>query len=75
MSLYSTASAGEDIAELVAWYIELKRFNADLVIELSSASGETIKRYRPLEFRTVKDRFEAVQKLMSMLEESAAVSR
>lgn len=75
VSLYSSASAGEDIAELVAWYIELKRFNADLVIELSSAHAETIKRYRPLGFRRVKDRFEAVQKLMSMLEEGAAVSR
>jgi len=74
LSLYSTAAASEDIAELVAWYEELKLRNANLVIEVSTAQGSTIKKYRPLEFPLVVERYRAVQELLSMRSGSVARS-
>jgi hypothetical protein len=74
VSLYSTAAASEDIAELVAWYQEGQYFNAGVVIEISTAQGKTIKRYKPLEFPRVVERYEAVKKLLSMPSSAMAKS-
>ena len=39
VSLYATANARKDFAELVAWHEILRQLDADLVIEVDDASG------------------------------------
>jgi hypothetical protein len=42
VSLYSTAAASEDLAELIAWYEEGQLFNVELVTEISIEQGKKI---------------------------------
>lgn len=65
VSLYSTASAAEDFAELVAWY-ELSRVNNfNVVIVVESADAKSRKYYVPLEFSGVKQRLTKVGEFLS----------
>lgn len=66
VSLYSTAAASEDIAELVAWYVESKRCGVNLVIQVSSEGG-AVKRFEPLKSTLVVERFLQVQKFLSTI--------
>jgi hypothetical protein len=65
VSLYATASASEDFAELVAWHQILKQHHGNLVIELNDASGETARRWEPLTFPGVQKRFVNVDELLA----------
>lgn len=65
VSLYATASAQEDFAELVAWYEVLKQHNGVLVIELNDARGKTLKRWEPLTSPGMQRRFADVHELLA----------
>jgi hypothetical protein len=65
VSLYSTASAWEDFAELVAWHEVLKQHQGDLVIEVDDASGKSLKHWEPLTFPEVQKRFVDVDELLA----------
>jgi len=64
VTLYSTAAASEDIAELVAWYQERKIAKATLVIEIIGADAKVLRRYEPLKFPLVVARYAQVKKLL-----------
>jgi hypothetical protein len=68
VSLYATASAAEDLAELVAWHEVLLQHHGDLTIELQDAHGEVVRRWSPLTFAGVQGRFAAVDRLLSSSE-------
>ncbi len=65
VSLYGTASAMEDLAELVAWREVLIQHQGNLVIEVNDASGKTLRRWEPLTFPGVQKRFEDVDELLA----------
>lgn len=65
MSLYATASALEDLAELVAWHEILKQHRGDLVIEVKDARGKILTPWQPLTFPGVQNRFADVDKLLA----------
>jgi hypothetical protein len=65
VSLYATASAMEDLAELVAWREVLIQHQGNLVIEVNDASGKTLRRWEPLIFPGVQKRFEDVDELLA----------
>jgi hypothetical protein len=65
VSLYSTASYMEDLAELVAWREVLIQHQGSLVIEVNDASGSTLRRWEPLTFPGVRKRFEDVDELLA----------
>lgn len=50
VSLYATASAQEDFAELVAWHQVLKQHHGDLVIQVNDVNAKTLRRWEPLIF-------------------------
>jgi hypothetical protein len=64
-SLYSTAAATEDLAELVAWREVLIQHQGSLVIEVNDASGKTLRQWEPLTFPRVQKRFEEVDELLA----------
>lgn len=66
VSLYATASASEDIAELVAWYQMSRIHGARFIIQIDDAQGKNIKRYEPLTSPLVKARFGNVKELLSV---------
>jgi hypothetical protein len=68
VSLYATASAMEDLAELVAWHEVLNQHHGDLVIEVSDARGKILKRWEPLIFPGVQKRFADVDELLAAQE-------
>lgn len=70
VSLYATASASEDIAELVAWYQMSRIHGSGFVIQIDDAQGKNIKRYEPLTFPLVKARFGNVKELLSVSKRS-----
>jgi len=74
VSLYSTAAASEDIAELLAWYQEQEINNASFVIAITDSNGRTLKRYEPLSFPLVKKRFPQVKQLLDARESGRAIS-
>jgi hypothetical protein len=55
VSLYSTASAGEDLAELVAWS-HLSRLNIPLTVEVRDAAGRAVVAVEPLKSPAVQAR-------------------
>lgn len=63
VSLYATAAAPEDVAELMTWH-DIARRGGALVITLSDAAGKQIRRYEPLAFPAVKARMERVGRLL-----------
>ena len=75
VSLYATASAQEDFAELVAWRQILKQHHGDLVIAVNDARGKTLRRWEPLTFPEVQKRFADVDKLSLSQEPCSALSQ
>ena len=65
VSLYATASDQEDFAELVAWHEILKQHHGNLVIAVNDARGKILRRWEPLTFPEVQNRFADVDKLLA----------
>jgi hypothetical protein len=63
VSLYATASANEDFAELVAWRELQQHHSATLTISVSSPSSDTVTEWHPLTFPAVQTRFVRVDDL------------
>jgi len=61
VSLYSTASAGEDFAELLAWRELSTRFEAPLKIQVLDGRGIEVVSVEPLKSPAVRSRLEAAQ--------------
>jgi len=61
VSLYSTASAGEDFAELMAWRELSSRFQTPLKIQVLDARGVAIVSVEPLKSPAVRSRLEAAE--------------
>lgn len=61
VSLYSTASAGEDFAELMAWRELSSRFETPLKIQVLDALGVAIVSVEPLKSPAVRSRLEAAE--------------
>lgn len=64
VSLYSTSSASEDFAELVAWRVVSKKSDAALYVEIKAADGRTVGRYHPLDTPSVRRRFAALDRFL-----------
>lgn len=64
-SLYSTASSGEDLAELSAWSQLSDRFHVPVTIEIRNATGESILTVEPLASPAVRSRLDAVEALLA----------
>lgn len=64
VSLYATAAAGEDLAELVAWE-ELAAQHQPLAIVIRDAAGGVVYRYEPLASALVRSRFSAVKQVLA----------
>lgn len=64
VSLYATAAAPEDVAELVTWHQVSQRYGGTLTISIVDGEGTPIKRYQPLEFTGVKGRMQLVDALL-----------
>ena len=65
VSLYATAAAGEDLAELVAWQQLSTQPDQGLAIVVKDAGGRTVYRYEPLKSPLVRRRFAAVKQLLA----------
>ncbi|WP_454719044.1 hypothetical protein [Caulobacter segnis] len=61
VSLYATASAGEDFAELLAWRELSSRFATPLTFQVLDGRGVEIVSVEPLESPAVRSRIEAAQ--------------
>jgi hypothetical protein len=61
VSLYATASAGEDFAELMAWSELSRRFETPLKIQVLDGRGDAVVSVEPLKSPTVRSRLEAAQ--------------
>lgn len=61
VSLYSTASAGEDFAELLAWRELSARFETSLKIQVLDGRGVEVVSVEPLKSPAVRARLEAAQ--------------
>lgn len=60
VSLYATASAGEDFAELVTWETLSRRDKTPLAFEVCDRDGQVIARVEPLKQPGVQARLQAV---------------
>lgn len=69
VSLYATASAGEDLAELSAWSTLSTRFEVPLTIEVRDATGRPVIAVQPLASRAVQDRFATVEAVLAQARE------
>jgi hypothetical protein len=65
VSLYATAAAPEDLAELVAWQQLSTRPEQTLAILVKDAHGKIVYRYEPLASPLVRRRFAAVKQLLA----------
>lgn len=65
VSLYATAAAGEDLAELVAWEQLATQRHQSLAIIVKDAGGKIVYRYEPLRSPLVRSRFPAVEELLA----------
>lgn len=65
VSLYSTASAGEDFAELAAWRILSRDFHVPLSLQVRDAKGNTVLTVTPLASPAVQSRLDYVQRLLA----------
>jgi hypothetical protein len=65
VSLYATAAAPEDLAELVAWQQLSTQLHQTLAIVVKDARGRIIHRHEPLESSLVRRRFSAVKDLLA----------
>jgi hypothetical protein len=68
VSLYATASEREDLAELVAWRVIMNQHGGNLRIEVSDFQGKILRRWEPLTFPGVKERFAEVDELLASKE-------
>lgn len=75
VSLYATASASEDLAELIAWNEVLQRFHGTLVISINDSDGKPVKRYELLSFPAVKARMARVDELLKRTVSDCALPR
>ncbi|KAB7765040.1 hypothetical protein [Xanthomonas maliensis] len=65
VSLYSTASAGEDLAELVAWHTLSQRSKVKLAISIVDGSGKRITSIAPLTSTAVQARMQTVDAILA----------
>ncbi len=65
VSLYSTASAGEDFAELMAWRALSSRFATPLKIQVLDERGAEIVSIEPLKSPSVRLRLEAAEAVLA----------
>lgn len=65
VSLYSTASAGEDFAELLAWSELSTRFETPLKIQVLDGRGVEIVSVEPLKSPAVRSRLQAAQAVLA----------
>jgi len=65
VSLYSTASSSEDLAELVSWYIVERQFRGSLTIAVRTQDGRLLEAFEPLRFPGVRARFPSVEALLA----------
>ena len=61
VSLYSTASAGEDFAELLAWRVLSTQFKTPLTIQVLDARGAAVISVEPLKSPAVQSRLAAAE--------------
>jgi hypothetical protein len=64
VSLYATASASEDLAELSAWSTLSARLGVPLTIEVRDAAGRPVVTVEPLASPAVQDRFATLETLL-----------
>lgn len=67
VSLYSTASAGEDLAELLAWAHLARRHRAHLEITVLDASGRRVARVMPLQSAAVRARLKRAESIVAAI--------
>ncbi len=65
VSLYATASAGEDLAELSAWSTLSARCGIPLTIEVRDAAGRPVVTVEPLASPAVQNRFATLEALLT----------
>jgi len=71
VSLYATAAAAEDLAELVAWHVVATRHGARITLSVRDADGALVKQYEPLRFPAVQARVRLVEALLAEAERGA----
>lgn len=64
VTLYATAAASEDVAELFAWNQISKNLDNGLTLRVLDSFGDTIFQYEPLESPLVRARFLSVEKTL-----------
>ncbi len=64
VSLYSTASAGEDFAELVAWRELSRRADVTLTVWIRDSSGDVVARVDPLASPQVRARMDKANAIL-----------
>lgn len=65
VSLYATASASEDFAELIAWHEIKERHRGNLVIVAADSHGKMVTRWNPMTFPALKSRFADVDEFLN----------
>lgn len=65
VSLYSTASSSEDLAELISWYVIATRHRGSLTIDVRSEGGRLVETFEPLRFPGVRARFPGIEALLA----------
>ncbi len=74
VSLYATASANEDFAELVAWRELQQQHSATLTISVSSPSNGTVTEWHPFTFPALQKSFAQVDDLEHLRQGCPAVA-
>ncbi|UXA53285.1 hypothetical protein M0D45_00275 [Xanthomonas prunicola] len=69
VSLYSTASAGEDFAELIAWRELSQRLDVGLTIWIRDSSGNVVARFDPLSSTSVQARMAKANAVLQQVEQ------
>jgi len=65
VSLYSTASSSEDLAELISWYVVEARYRGSLTIDVRTQDGRLLEEFQPLKFPGVRARFPSIKALLA----------
>ncbi len=66
VSLYSSASAGEDFAELVTWRVLSTQYNMPLSFQVVDRHGKPVITVEPLQSTQVLNRFQAVDAILNV---------
>jgi hypothetical protein len=64
VSLYSTSSSSEDLAEAVAWAVVSRTRGANLVISVDHGDGRPTERFEPLATASAARRFAAIGQML-----------